>query len=420
MKPEGGISRNDIANALSFNNGLSLVSVTANELKALLEHGVAAGVGGGRFPQVGGMAFSYDLTRPAGSRIQTLAIQDADGNDLDIVVRDGAVVGDPTRSIRMVTLDFLTNPVLVNGSFTGGGDGYPFPNLNSDAAAGQVGDPTVIARVNQVKLTAAGTSTGVATFAADGSEQDAMAEFLAANHSPANPYAEADTTQGLDTRLQNLAVRNDNVIDPVRVGTSGDDTTLPGASTIPGFDGRLDRVFSGAGGDEIDVALSGGGDNTIFAGSGANTVYAGSRDVVTGGSDSDVFNATAGDGNRLSGLGGNDDFVIGSSANRALGGDGNDVFSILAGAGTNYLNGGAGSDQFWLVSGPGDLPAAQQVVMDFSAGVDKVGLRGAAFTDLSFSQMGANAMLSLGGTTIGQFTNVSAAALNNPANFAFA
>jgi hypothetical protein len=34
--------------------------------------------------------------------------------------------------------------------------------------------------------------------------------------------------------------------------------------------------------------------------------------------------------------------------------------------------------------------------------------------------MGANAMLSLGGTTIGQFTTVSAAALNNPANFAFA
>jgi hypothetical protein len=72
------------------------------------------------------------------------------------------------------------------------------------------------------------------------------------------------------------------------------------------------------------------------------------------------------------------------------------------------------------VSGPGDLPAAQQVVMDFSAGVDKVGLRGAAFTDLSFSQMGANTMLSLGGTTIGQFTNVSAATLNNQANFVFA
>jgi len=397
VKPEGGISRNDIANALSFNNGLSLVSVTPAELKALIEFGLEAGVGGGRFPQVGGMAFSYDLSRPAGERVLNLTIEDQSGNDLDVVVRGGAVVGDPNRTIRMVTLDFLAN----------GGDGYPFASLASP---------------NRIDLTASATAprTGVATFAANGSEQDALAEYLAANYSPAAPFGEADTAQLLDTRLQNLAVRSDAVIDPVRVGTSGDDTTLPGASTIPGFDGRLDTVFTGAGDDEIDVALTGGGDNTIFTGSGANIVYAGSRDVITGGNDSDQIWAIAGDGNRLSGLGGDDDFVIGSAGNRVLGGDGNDVFTVLGGAGTNYLNGGAGSDQFWLVSGPGDLPAAQQVVMDFSAGVDKVGLRGAAFTDLSFSQMGANTMLSLGGNTIGQFTNVSAATLNNQANFVFA
>ncbi|MFN4864939.1 MAG: choice-of-anchor I domain-containing protein [Cyanobium sp.] len=397
VKPEGGISRNDIANALSFNNGLSLVSVTPAELKALIEFGLEAGVGGGRFPQVGGMAFSYDLSRSAGERVLNLTIEDQSGNDLDVVVRGGAVVGDPNRAIRMVTLDFLAN----------GGDGYPFASLASP---------------NRIDLTASATAprTGVATFAANGSEQDALAEYLAANYSPAAPFGEADTAQLLDTRLQNLAVRSDAVIDPVRVGTSGDDTTLPGASTIPGFDGRLDTVFTGAGDDEIDVALTGGGDNTIFTGSGANIVYAGSRDVITGGNDSDQIWAIAGDGNRLSGLGGDDDFVIGSAGNRVLGGDGNDVFTVLGGAGTNYLNGGAGSDQFWLVSGPGDLPAAQQVVMDFSAGVDKVGLRGAAFTDLSFSQMGANTMLSLGGTTIGQFTNVSATTLNNQANFVFA
>jgi Ca2+-binding RTX toxin-like protein len=375
-------------------------------------------VGGGRFPQVGGMAFSYDLTRPAGSRIQTLAIQDADGNDLDIVVRDGAVVGDPTRSIRMVTLDFLTNPVLVNGSFTGGGDGYPFPNLNSDAAAGQVGDPTVIARVNQVKLTAAGTSTGVATFAADGSEQDALAEFLADNHSPANPYDEADTTQALDTRLQNLAVRSDAVIDPVRVGTAGDDNTLPGSSTIPGFDGRLDTVFTGAGDDEVDVALRDGFENKVFTGSGADIIYAGTRDVITGGSGDDWFSAEAGDGNRLSGGLGNDTFIIGSSNNRALGGAGDDKFYVLGGAGTNYLNGGAGADQFWLVSDIGDRPAAKQFVMDFQLGLDKVGLQGVAFSSLSFTQVGGDTLLKVAGVEVGHFTNLSAASLNNQSNFA--
>ncbi|WP_159820444.1 esterase-like activity of phytase family protein [Cyanobium sp. Copco_Reservoir_LC18] len=198
VKPEGGISRNDIANALSFNNGLSIVSVTPGELKALIEHGIAAGINQGRFPQVGGMAFSYDLSRPAGSRVVNLAIQDAAGNDLDVVVRNGAVVGDPARSLRMVTLDFLAS----------GGDGYPFAAL---------------ANPNRVNITQPGGAprTGVATFAADGSEQDALAEFLAANHSPANPFTAADTSAALDTRLQNLAVRSDSVIDPLITLTGG-------------------------------------------------------------------------------------------------------------------------------------------------------------------------------------------------------
>jgi 2',3'-cyclic-nucleotide 2'-phosphodiesterase (5'-nucleotidase family) len=395
VKPEGGISRNDIANALSFNNGLSLVSVTATELKALIEFGVAAGAGGGRFPQVGGIAFSYDLTRAAGERVLNLAIQDEAGNDLDIVVRGGDVVGDPARTIRMVTLNFLA----------GGGDGYPFTNLTNP---------------DRVDLTASDTAprTGVATFAADGSEQDSLAEFLADNHSPANPYDEADTTQALDTRLQNLAVRSDAVIDPVRVGTAGNDNTLPGSSTIPGFDGRLDTIFTGAGDDEVDVALRDGFENKVFTGSGADIIYAGTRDVITGGSGDDWFSVEAGDGNRLSGGLGNDTFIIGSSNNRALGGAGDDKFYVLGGAGTNYLNGGAGADQFWLVSDIGDRPAAKQFVMDFQLGLDKVGLQGVAFSSLSFTQVGGDTLLKVAGVEVGHFTNLSAASLNNQSNFA--
>ena len=396
VKPEGGISRNDIANALSFNNGLSLVSVTATELKALIEFGVVAGVGGGRFPQVGGMAFSYDLTRAAGERVINLAIQDEAGNDLDIVVRGGDVVGDPNRSIRMVTLDFLA----------GGGDGYPFTGLINP---------------NRVDITDTNEAvrTGIATFAANGSEQDALAEYVAANYSPATPFSETDTAQPLDTRLQNLAVRSDNVIDQVRVGTTGDDNTLPGTSTIPGFDGRLDTVFSGAGNDDIDVAITGGSDNTIFAGSGANTVDAGTRDVVTGGGGVDTFTAITGDGNRLSGLGGNDDFIIGTTGNRALGGEGDDTFSILGGAGTNYLSGGEGVDSFYLISEPGDLPAAKQYVMDFNIGIDKIGLRGESFANLSFAQAGADTLLRANTSEIGHFVNTNSQLLNNESNFLF-
>jgi glycerophosphoryl diester phosphodiesterase len=185
------------------------------------------------------------------------------------------------------------------------------------------------------------------------------------------------------------------------------------------FDGVMDTVFTGAGEDEIDIADVNGHSNVIFAGSGNDTVYANARDVITGGTGNDTLRATTLDNNRLEGGVGNDTFFVGTTGNRVLGGKGDDLINVLGGAGTNHLNGGAGSDQFWLVSETGDKPAAKQFVMDFKAGEDVVGLRGFAFADLSFDQSGADTLLSVTGTAVGHFKNVSAAALNDQSNFAF-
>ncbi len=395
-KPEGAVSTLDIENSLRFNNSLSLLTVSASKLKELLEHGIALYPNQGRFPQVGGLAFSFDLTKPAGSRILNLAVQDNQGNDLDVVVRGGALVGDSTRTFRMVTLNFLAS----------GGDSYPFP---TDAAAN---------RVDLFNPTAA--LTGAAKFSGDGTEQDALAEYLKANHGTASKaYNQPETAAAQDLRLQNTALRSDEVID-VKLGTTGaDDTFSSDVIKLQGFDGKGDVLFTGAGADSVDIEILAGSANTIFTGSGADTIFAGTRDNITGGGGADQIWATGGNGNRLSGNGGDDDFVIGTMGNRALGGEGNDKFDILDGAGTNYLNGGAGSDQFWLISAPGDKPGAKQFVMDFKAGEDLVGLRGVAFADLSFSQVGADTLLGVAGTAVGHFTNVSAASLNNQANFLF-
>ena len=394
-KPEGAVSTLDIENSLRFNNSLSLVTVSASKLKELLEHGIASYPNQGRFPQVSGLAFSFDLTKAAGSRIVNLAIQDSQGNDLDVVVRAGALVGDSTRTFRMVTLNFLA----------GGGDSYPFAKDASEQ------------RVDLFNANA--PLTGVAKFSGDGTEQDALAEYLKSNHGTlAQAYNQAETSASQDLRLQNLAVRTDEVID-VKLGTTGaDDTLSSDAIKLQGFDGKGDVLFTGAGADSVDIEILSGSDNRIFTGSGSDFINAGSRDVITGGSGDDVITADAGNGNRLSGNGGDDDFIIGTSGNRALGGDGNDSFTINEGAGTNYLNGGAGSDQFWLISAPGDKPAAKQFVMDFKAGEDLVGLRGVSFSAISFSQVGADTLLSVAGTAVGHFTNVSAASLNNQTNFA--
>jgi 2',3'-cyclic-nucleotide 2'-phosphodiesterase (5'-nucleotidase family) len=169
-KEFGDISRLDIENSLRFNNTLSVLDVTATGLRQVIEHGVAVLGSQGRFPQVGGLAFSYDPGRAAGDRVRTLVLTDEAGNVLDVVVRDGAVVGNPNRPVRVVTLGFLAD----------GGDGYPFPTLGR----------------NRVNL-------GVG-------EQQALADYLTARHADA-PFARPDTPPELDRRIQNLAVRPDTV-----------------------------------------------------------------------------------------------------------------------------------------------------------------------------------------------------------------
>jgi 2',3'-cyclic-nucleotide 2'-phosphodiesterase (5'-nucleotidase family)/DNA-binding beta-propeller fold protein YncE len=216
VKPEGGISETDIANSLRFNNGLTVLNITREGLVAVLEHGVAASSlddtnTQGRFPQVSGVEFSFDLNAEAGDRIQSAAIKDADGTVLDVLVKDGEFVGDASQTVKIVTLNFLAGD---EGDASGeGGDGYPFPLYGS----------------NYVQLAQADEAprTGEATFAPDGSEQDALAEYLFDNYLD-TPFDQADTERDQDTRLQNLAFRADTVLPK----TIGEVTALiPEAST---------------------------------------------------------------------------------------------------------------------------------------------------------------------------------------------
>jgi 2',3'-cyclic-nucleotide 2'-phosphodiesterase (5'-nucleotidase family) len=199
-KTEGQISQLDIENALRFNNGLTLLTLTAAGLEQILEHSVAQvapGVTPGRFPQVAGLSFSFDPNATAiafdaagnvvtdGARIRSAAILDDRGGVKDVLVEAGAVVGDPNRPIRIVTVDFLA----------GGGDGFRLDVLADD----------------RVDLKDQGLADGDATFAAAGSEQDALAEYLEDNFS-ATPLIEPETGAVEDTRIQNLSKRSDSVL----------------------------------------------------------------------------------------------------------------------------------------------------------------------------------------------------------------
>lgn len=200
VKPEGGISETDIANTLRFNNGLTVLDLTREGLVAVLEHGVAASSSDdsntqGRFPQISGVEFSFDLNAEPNNRIQSAAIKDENGNIIDVLVENGELVGDPSGTVRIVTLGFLAGD---EGDPSGeGGDGYPFPQFGTN--------------YQDLELDETAPRTGEATFAPDGSEQDALAEYLFDNFFE-TAFAEADTEREDDTRIQNLAFRSDTVL----------------------------------------------------------------------------------------------------------------------------------------------------------------------------------------------------------------
>jgi len=195
VKPAGGISQTDIQKTLAFNNGLSLITVTRAEMVAVLEHAVS-GVqnAAGSFPQISGLQFSFDADLPAGERVLNAAIVDDSGAVVAELIRDGVLVGDADQPFRIVTLNFLA----------GGGDGYPFPQ---GAEAN---------RVDLYDLDGDGSddeaTTGAASFAFDGTEQDALAEYLDANFNDGTAFTAADAGPEADLRIQNIGFRPDTVL----------------------------------------------------------------------------------------------------------------------------------------------------------------------------------------------------------------
>jgi 2',3'-cyclic-nucleotide 2'-phosphodiesterase (5'-nucleotidase family) len=365
-KPTGGVSQLDIENSLRFNNTLSLVTVTSAQLKELLEHGVAeteTGATPGRFPQLGGMIFSFDPTRAAaedldgdgvldtgedkngngvldaGQRVRSIALINDKNKVTEVVVQDGAVVGDANRTFRMVTLNFLAS----------GGDSYPFKRFTE-------ANPTLANRVDLIKT---GVKDSKATFADTGSEQDALAEYLL----KIGTYNQQDTDARQDFRIQNLALRRDSVLTAGRqitgrsrketlTGTIGDDiiTGLGGADTIRSFEGN-DDVNGGKGNDILDAAegddiLRGGaGEDIARGGNGADTILCGTGDdIAIGGNDNDIFALGKGRGDvvirdfkdrvdKLSLLGGGrfNGLSIEDMGNSTMISRGNDVMAILRG-----------------------------------------------------------------------------------------
>jgi Ca2+-binding RTX toxin-like protein len=100
---------------------------------------------------------------------------------------------------------------------------------------------------------------------------------------------------------------------------------------------------------------------------------------------------------------------------RAIGGDGNDKFYVQSG-GDNLLTGGAGADQFWLLTDV--APDKANTVVDFTQGTDVIGIasQGSSVNFASLTRTGNS--IALNGDVFAILTGVNTTTLT-AADFVF-
>ena len=120
MYQPGPLTKRDVLSILPFNNPIVKVEVSGTLLRKILEHGVARSgpsedAEPGRFPQISGMRFEFDVKKPAGSRVSAITV--------------GGKPLDDNAKYTIATSDFLVSR---------GGDGYTMfkeGKLLTDAAS---------------------------------------------------------------------------------------------------------------------------------------------------------------------------------------------------------------------------------------------------------------------------------------------
>ncbi len=109
--PNFDITSGQVLTVLPFGNSVVTLSLTGSELKDMLENGVSAMPGSsGRFAQVSGLCFSYDIDAAVGSRVTGAVWQNP----------DGTCSATPVDMTAGSTYTLATNDFMASG-----GDGYP-------------------------------------------------------------------------------------------------------------------------------------------------------------------------------------------------------------------------------------------------------------------------------------------------------
>ncbi|MDZ7873617.1 MAG: 5'-nucleotidase C-terminal domain-containing protein [Rhizobium sp.] len=184
----GTVTMGEVLTVLPFQNTLASFQLKGSDIVAALENGVSqVEEAAGRFPQVSGLKFTADLTKPAGSRISTVEVKEG----------DAFVALDPEKVYGVATNNYMRTGGDGYGVFESGGqNAYDFgPGLETVVAdyiaKNSPYRPYTDGRITVISATAppAGDTTTPAT-EAPAAQAPAATEAPAAAEAPAATAAD--------------------------------------------------------------------------------------------------------------------------------------------------------------------------------------------------------------------------------------
>jgi 5'-nucleotidase len=202
----GDVTQGEVITVLPFQNTLATFQLTGADITKALENGVSQiEQGAGRFPQVAGLKFSFDKSKPAGSRIASVEVKEG----------DKFVPIDPAKTYGVATNNFMR----------AGGDGYSIfetagknaydygPDL-ADVAAGYIAahspyKPYTDGRVTEIAASGATAAAPAAPAQAPATPAPAAQPAPA----PATPTAEAPAALAPSTPATHVIAAGDTLWD---------------------------------------------------------------------------------------------------------------------------------------------------------------------------------------------------------------
>lgn len=196
----GDVSMGEAITVLPFQNTVATFQIKGDGIRAALENGLSKlEEAGGRFPQVAGMKFSFDKSKPVGSRVVSVEVKEG----------EAYVPLDPAKTYSLVTNNYMRN----------GGDGYDvFKTQGENAYDYGPGLETVLADYlaahqpfkpyTDGRITEVASAAGAAT-----TEQPATEAKPAADATAAQPAAGASGTAAASGPQKHVIAKGDTLWD---------------------------------------------------------------------------------------------------------------------------------------------------------------------------------------------------------------